>query len=94
MPMVVEEILEEQVSNIKDFIKGLYTRIEDLESRNTWGMPPEENSQRERTIMTIIENIKKLDEECTNLCEERTHIWNNLMEDPKINSMEARLRDM
>jgi predicted nucleic acid-binding Zn-ribbon protein len=94
MPMVVEEILEEQVSNIKDFIKGLYTRIEDLESRNTRGMPPEENSQRERTIMTIIENIKKLDEECTNLCEERTHIWKNLMEDSEMKSVEARLRDM
>jgi len=94
MPMVVKETLEEHVSNIREFIKGLYTRIEDLESRNTWGMPPEENSQRERTIMTIIENIKKLDEECTNLCEERTHIWKNLMEDLEMKSMEARLRDM
>jgi hypothetical protein len=34
--------------------------------------------------MKPIENIKKMDEECANLCEENMHIWKNLMEDPKM----------
>jgi hypothetical protein len=93
MPMVVEATLEEQVSNIKEVIKGFHTRIKDLESCTTPGTPPEEKEERERTTMTTVASIKRLEEECTKLCEESTQIWKNMMEDPEMKVVEARLRD-
>jgi hypothetical protein len=94
MSMMVEYTLEEQVSNIREVIKGLCNKIKDLELCNTPGMPPEEKAQREITSMTTVENIKKLDEECTKLCEESTQIWKTLMEDPKMKVVEDILRDV
>jgi hypothetical protein len=44
-------------------------------------------------MMTTIENIKKMEGECTKLCEESAQIWTNLVEDPKMKVVEARLRD-
>jgi hypothetical protein len=35
---------------------------------------PEERVGRERTVMTMVENIKKLDEEYAKLCEESAQI--------------------
>jgi predicted nucleic acid-binding Zn-ribbon protein len=90
--MVVEYTLEEQVSNIREFIKGFYTRIEDLESHTMPGTTPEEKEERERNLMTAVASIKRLEEECANLCEESTQIWTNMMDDPKMNSMESILR--
>jgi hypothetical protein len=52
--MVVEATLEEQVSKIKEVIKGFCTRIKDLESCTILGTPPEEKAQRERTTMTSV----------------------------------------
>jgi hypothetical protein len=74
MSMVVEATLEEQVSNIREVIKGFCTRIEDLESCNTLETPLEEKTQRERIVMTAVENIKKSDEKWANLCEESVQI--------------------
>jgi type IV secretory pathway VirB4 component len=82
MPSVVEATMEEQVSNIREVIKGFCTRIEELKSRSTSGTPPKERAGRERTTMTAIENLKRLDEECTNICEESAQIWTTLMDDP------------
>jgi hypothetical protein len=56
-------------------------------------MPPEVHKGRERMEMKKISNIKKVEGECAKLCEERKHIWTELVEDPKIKEMEARLRD-
>jgi hypothetical protein len=68
--------------------------IEDLESCTTPRTPPEEKVERERTSMTVVASIKTLEEECTKLCEESTQIWTNLMEDPEMKVLEARLRDV
>jgi hypothetical protein len=46
MLMVVEDTLEEQVSNIREVIKGFHTRIEDFQLRTTPGTPPEEREER------------------------------------------------
>jgi hypothetical protein len=50
--------------------------------------------KEEREQMMTVENIKKLEEECTKLCEESAQIWTNLMEDPEMKVVEARLRDV
>jgi hypothetical protein len=94
MSMVVESTLEEQVSNIMEVIKGFQTKIKDLESCKTPGTPLKEREQRERTSMTTLENIKELDEECTNICEESAQIWKNLMEDPEMKVIEDILRNV
>jgi hypothetical protein len=94
VPTVVEAIMEEHVSRIDEVIKGLCTRIEDMQSRSTPGTLPEERAGRERSAMTAVANIKKLDKECAKLCEESVQIWTNIMEDPEMNVVEARLWDV
>jgi hypothetical protein len=91
--MVVEATLEEQVSNIKEFIKGFHFMIEYLESCTTPVTPPEEKVERERTTMAAVASIKRMEKECANLCEENAHIWKNMMEDPDMKVVEARIRD-
>jgi hypothetical protein len=93
MSMVVEATLEKQISKIREFIKGFCTMIEDLESCSTPRTPYEEKEQRERIAMTSVESTNILEEECEKLCEESTQIWKNMMEDPKMKVVEARLRD-
>jgi hypothetical protein len=70
VPLVVEATMEEQVSRIYKVIKGFPRRIEDLQLCTASGTPIEEREGRERTMMKTIENIKKLEGECTNLYEE------------------------
>jgi hypothetical protein len=91
--MVVESTLEEQVSKVKEVIKGFHTRIKVLESRTTPRTPPKKKAQRERTVMTSVASIKSLKEECAKLCEETRQIWTNLMEDLEMKVVGARLRD-
>jgi chorismate mutase len=47
--------------------------------RTTPGTPPEEKEQRKITTITSLVSIKSLDEECMDLCEERTHLWKRLI---------------
>jgi len=82
VPIVVEATMEEHVSRIGEVIKGFHTRIEDLQSHTALGTPLEERERRERIAMTMVANIKNLDEESVKLCEEILQIWTNLMEDP------------
>jgi len=44
--------------------------------------PHEEKEQRKIITVTSLVRIKSLDEECMELCEERTHLWERLTEDP------------
>jgi hypothetical protein len=44
-------------------------------------------------MMTTVENIKKLEKECTNLCDESEQIWTNMIEYPTMKVVEYRLRD-
>jgi hypothetical protein len=78
---------------MREFIKGFCTRIEELESHSTPRTPPEEKEQREITAITLVESIKRLDEECVKLCEESVQIWTNLMEDMEMKDVEDILRD-
>jgi hypothetical protein len=95
VPIVVEATMEEQVLKIGEVIKGFPTRIEDLQLRSTPGTPPEEREGRERmTTLTTIANIKKVEEECTKICEESVQIWTDLVEDPEMKAMEEKLRDV
>jgi hypothetical protein len=94
VPMVVEAIMEEHISRIGEAIKGIFTRIEDLKSHSTLRTPPEEREERERIAITMVVNIKKLDKECVKFYEESSQIWMNLMEDPEMEDIESKLRDV
>jgi uncharacterized protein (DUF3084 family) len=61
-----------EVLKIGKVIKGFQSNIEDLQLQSTPGMPPEVREGRERMMMTTVTNIKKIEEECTKLCEEST----------------------
>jgi hypothetical protein len=45
-------------------------------------------------MLTIVENIKKSEDECTRICEDGAQFWTNLVEGPKMNPVETRLRDV
>jgi hypothetical protein len=59
--IVVEATMEEQVLNIGEVSKGFQVNIEDLQLQSTQGMPPKVRVGRERTTMTTITNIKKIE---------------------------------
>jgi hypothetical protein len=44
---------------------------------------------RERMTMKTISNIKKVEGECSKLCEESAHIWTEIIEDPEMKGVEA-----
>jgi hypothetical protein len=57
------------------------------------GTPPEVREGRERMMMKIIANIKKIEGECAKICEESTQIWIDLVEDPNMKAIESKLRE-
>jgi hypothetical protein len=85
--------MEEKVLKIGEAIKGFCMKIEDLQLQSTSGTPPEEQVGRERMNDEIVANIKKVEEECTKLCEESAQIWTDLVEDPEMKVMEEKLRE-
>jgi hypothetical protein len=68
------------------------TKTVDLEACTTLSTPPEEKEKTEKTIATIVKNIKSLDEESVKLYEESTQVWNQLLENAKIKVLEQRLQ--
>jgi hypothetical protein len=78
---------------IGEVIKGVRSKIEDLQLQSTLGMPPKVRAGRERMALTVVANIKKVKEECTKLCEKSAQIWTNLVEDPGMKVVEAKLRE-
>jgi hypothetical protein len=45
-------------------------------------------------VMTTVSNIKRIEGECTKLCEESTQVWKKLVEDPEMKAIEAKLREV
>jgi len=54
--------MEEKVLKIEEVIKGFHMRIEDIQLRNTSGTPLKERVGIEIKMLTVIANIKKLEE--------------------------------
>jgi hypothetical protein len=46
-------------------------------------MPPEVHEGRVRMEMTSVSNIKKVEYECANICEESLQVWTKIMGDLK-----------
>jgi hypothetical protein len=44
-------------------------------------------------VITTIDNIKNIEEYCAKICEESTHIWNDLVEDIEMKAVEEKLRE-
>jgi hypothetical protein len=84
-------MIEEQVVNISEAIKGLHTNIMMMEVRTPPRMPVEEKTQRERTVQKIVEKIKSLEYECIKMCDAGTHIWTEVTTNPEIQSLEDRI---
>jgi hypothetical protein len=57
------------------------------------GMPPELREGRDKMEMTIVANIKKVEEEFAKLCEESAQIWTDLVEYLEMKAMEVKLRE-
>jgi DNA repair exonuclease SbcCD ATPase subunit len=91
VPMVVEDTMEEKVSRIDEVIKGLHTKIEDLESCTMLGTHLEEKEQREKKTTTSVVNIKSLYQECERLCDKSMQIWTKLMMNPELKEIEDRI---
>jgi hypothetical protein len=63
-----------------------------LEAHTTPCTPTKEKEQRDKTTITSIKINKSLGEECERLCEESTHIWRQLMVNPKMKEIKERVR--
>jgi len=61
--------LEDQVTKISEAIPVFDKTIVDLEECTTPSTLPEEREKREKTIVTTMDNIKSLDDECVNIYE-------------------------
>jgi hypothetical protein len=61
--------MEEQVINIGEVIKGFHVQIDDLKLQSMPGTKHEVREGRKRMVMKIVANIKKVEEECTKICE-------------------------
>jgi hypothetical protein len=55
-------------------------------------MPPEVHEGRLRMKMIVVAKIKKFEDECTKICEESAKVWEELMGDPEMKVVEAKLR--
>jgi hypothetical protein len=56
-------------------------------------MPPEVHEGRVRMETTTVSKIKKFEDECTKICEESVKVWEELMGDPEMKAIEAKLRE-
>jgi hypothetical protein len=79
--MEVDIPLKFQVTKKSEAIQGSIAKVVDLKARTTSSKPPQEREQREKTTMMTVERIRSLDEECTNIYEESTQEWTQLLED-------------
>jgi seryl-tRNA synthetase len=77
VPIVVKATMEEQVLNIGEVIKGFREHIQDLQLRSMPGTPPEVHKGRERMVTKTVSNIKRIEGECTKLCEESAQCGQN-----------------
>jgi hypothetical protein len=93
-PIVVEATMEEQVLNIGEVIKGFIEKIQDLWLRKMPRTPPKVCKGGEIMETITITNIKKIQEECTKICEESAQVWKKLIEYPEIKAIEAKLREV
>jgi len=89
--MEVDTPLDEKVMKINEVIQGFCMNIFDLEARTIPSMPPKEIQQREKTVVTTVESIKILEEECMKLYEERTQVWTQLLENAELQMLEQML---
>jgi hypothetical protein len=57
-------------------------------------LPPEVRKGRVRMEMTTNSKIKKIEDECTQICKESAQVWIELTGDPKMKAIEAKLREV
>jgi hypothetical protein len=86
--------VEEQLLNIGEVIKGFREQIQDLQLRRTLGTPLEVHEGMVRMAMTTISHINKVEDECEKLCKESVQVLKELMGDPKMKAIEAKLREV
>jgi hypothetical protein len=72
VPMEVDTPIEEHVSKIGKAIPSFHSNIVELEAHAIPGTPLEEREKRKKMVNTTVDNIKSLEVESGNLCEEST----------------------
>jgi hypothetical protein len=76
----VEDSLQEHVMMISEVIQGFHVNIIDLEACQTPSTLLKEREKIEKTVVTTVESIKRMGEECAKLYEERKKVWIDLLE--------------
>jgi hypothetical protein len=86
--------MEEQLSNIGEVMKGFRENIHDLKLKRKLRTPPEVHVGRVQTRETTISKIKKIEDECTKICEESVQGWKEIMGGSEMKAIEAKLREV
>jgi hypothetical protein len=86
--------MEENVSEIYEFIKVFHTKIEYFQSHTLPRTLSKEKEQREKTTIISFANIESLDLECTRMCDESTYIWTHLTMNLEMKEIEDKVRSV
>lgn len=89
--MEIDAPFEEKVTKIGESIQGFHVKIIDLEACRTLSTPLEEREKTEKTVVTIVERINIMDEECKKLYDKRTQVCNVLLDKEKLKALDQKL---
>jgi hypothetical protein len=79
------------VENIAEAIQQLQARVAELELQVVPSTPQEVRDQREETARSAVERIKELVLECKKLNSQSVQIYERLVEDPELRTLESQI---
>jgi hypothetical protein len=89
-----KERVPQQVVQIKEVIQHLQQRIADLELRIVPETPQDVRDQREETAHIAIDILIALALECKKLSNRNTQTYENLIENPELQTLESQLQEV
>jgi chromosome segregation ATPase len=89
----IEERVPQQVAQLEEVIQQLQQRIIDLELRTMPETPQEVRDLREATARSAVGRLKTLALECKQLSARSTQTYENLTENPELQTLEAQLQE-
>jgi hypothetical protein len=89
----MEERVPQQVAQLEEVIQQLQQCITDLELRTMPETPQEVRDLREATARNAVGRLKTLALECKQLSTRSTQTYENLMENPELQMLEAQLKE-
>jgi hypothetical protein len=94
VPLVVEATVEEKVSKISTLSRDSRTRSPSWNCTHSTRDTTRRKRTKGKDNQTSVEKIKILEQECIKMCDEGTHIWTELTNNPELQALEEKIRTM